>query len=84
MFPDGKRGLLIADIQDQRIRRLDLDTGIVNPVAGNGRKNAAATETSSRSKFFGFQSCVSRRKGNMYVAEREGNGVPGKLILMVS
>jgi len=37
-FLDGKGGLLIADIQDQRIRRLDLATGIITTFAGNGEK----------------------------------------------
>ena len=37
-FLDGKGGLLIADIQDQRIRRLDMKTGIITPLAGEGEK----------------------------------------------
>ena len=38
-FLDGRGGLLIADIQDQRIRRLDLSTGIITTFAGNGEKS---------------------------------------------
>src|SRR5215467_2738763 len=37
-FLDGKGGLLIADIQDQRIRRLDLQTGIITTFAGDREK----------------------------------------------
>src|SRR3989442_1548761 len=37
-FLDGKGGLLIADIQDQRIRRLDLRSGIITTFAGNGEE----------------------------------------------
>ena len=37
-FLDGRGGLLIADIQDQRVRRLDLETGIIDTFAGNGEK----------------------------------------------
>src|SRR5215510_4689027 len=33
-FLDGRGGLLIADVQDQRIRRLDLRTGIITTFAG--------------------------------------------------
>src|SRR4029077_13352449 len=40
-FLDGKGGLLVADIQDQRIRRLDLKTGIITTFAGNGEKRRA-------------------------------------------
>ena len=34
---DGKGGLLIADVGDWRIRRLDLKTGIITTFAGTGR-----------------------------------------------
>ena len=37
-FLDGTGALLIADIQDQRIRRLDLATGTITTFAGNGEK----------------------------------------------
>jgi len=37
-FLDSKGGLLIADIQDQRVRRLDLASGIISTFAGNGEK----------------------------------------------
>jgi hypothetical protein len=35
----GKEGLLIADIQDQRIRRVDLRTGMITTFAGTGEKS---------------------------------------------
>ena len=35
-FLDGRGGLLIADVQDRRVRRLDLSTGIITTFAGNG------------------------------------------------
>ena len=34
---DNTGGLLVADIQDQRIRRIDLSTGKINTIAGNGK-----------------------------------------------
>ena len=40
-FLDGRGGLLIADVQDQRIRRLDLRTGIITTFAGTGDKARA-------------------------------------------
>src|SRR5262245_7192489 len=40
-FLDGRGGLLIADIQDQRIRRRDLRTGIITTFAGTGDKTRA-------------------------------------------
>ena len=35
---DGEGGLLIADIQDQRIRRLDIASGLMSTFAGTGEK----------------------------------------------
>ncbi len=51
VYLDGQGGLLIADIQDQRIRRVDLSTGIITTFAGTGELSRAgegkpATEAS--------------------------------------
>jgi hypothetical protein len=75
-FLDGKGGLLIADIQDQRVRRLDLNTGTITTFAGDGEKRRAgdggpATEAS----VMGPRAVCVDTKGNTYIAEREGNGV---------
>jgi hypothetical protein len=75
-FLDGNGGLLIADIQDQRIRRLDLDTGIINTFAGDGEKRrfgngSHATEAS----IMGPRAVCMDSQGNTYICEREGNGV---------
>ena len=75
-FLDGRGGLLIADIQDQRIRRLDLATGIITTFAGNGAKERTgdglpATEAS----ILGARAVCLDSAGNTYIAEREGNGI---------
>ena len=75
-FLDGKGGLLIADIQDQRVRHLDIATGIITTFAGNGEKVRAgdglpATEAS----ILGARAVCMDGAGNTYIAEREGNGV---------
>jgi hypothetical protein len=41
VFLDGKGGLLIADVQDQRIRRVDLRTGLISTFAGTGEEARA-------------------------------------------
>ena len=76
LFLDGRGGLLIADIQDQRIRRVDLASGIITTFAGTGEKSRdgdgrVATEAS----LMGPRAVCMDRQGNVYVAEREGNGV---------
>ena len=75
-FLDGKGGLLIADIQDQRIRRLDLISGVISTFAGNGHKERSGDgKLALEASFLGSRAVCMDSKGNTYVAEREGNGV---------
>lgn len=75
-FLDSKGGLLIADIQDQRVRRLDLATGIITTFAGNGEKVRVGDGLpATQASIFGSRAVCMDRKGNTYIAEREGNGV---------
>ena len=75
-FLDGKGGLLIADIQDQRIRRLDLATGIIDTFAGNGEKvRAGDGMPAGQASILGARAVCVDSRGNTYIAEREGNGV---------
>ena len=76
LYLDGKGGLLIADIQDQRIRRLDLDTGIITTLAGTGEKSRAGDgRPAAQACLMGPRAVCRDSLGNIYIAEREGNGV---------
>ena len=75
-FLDGKGGLLIADIQDQRIRRLDIATGVITTFAGNGEKTRAGDGLpATDAGILGARAVCMDGAGNTYIAEREGNGV---------
>jgi hypothetical protein len=75
-FLDGKGGLLIADIQDQRVRRLDLNTGIITTFAGNGEKvRAGDRRPAVEAGILGARAVCMDGQGNTYICEREGNGV---------
>ena len=75
-FLDNRGGLLIADIQDQRIRRLDLATGIIDTFAGNGEKERSGNGRPAReASILGARAVCMDSTGNTYIAEREGNGV---------
>lgn len=75
-FLDGLGGLLIADIRDQRIRRLDLTTGIINTFAGNGQKERTGDGGPAiEAGILGARAVCNDGKGNTYICEREGNGV---------
>ena len=76
VFLDGKGGLLIADIQDQRVRRLDLAAGIITTFAGNGEKVRAGDGSPAvQASIFGPRAVCMDSKSNTYICEREGNGV---------
>ena len=71
---DGKGGLLIADVQDQRIRRLDIASGIMSTFAGTGEKEHTGDGgKASEAGIFGARAICVDGSGNTYVCEREGN-----------
>jgi streptogramin lyase len=75
-FLDGKGGLLIADVQDHRVRRLDLRTGIITTFAGTGEKQHGGDGgPATQASINGCRAICVGRQGNTYVCEREGNGV---------
>ena len=73
---DGHGGLLIADIQDQRIRRVDLRTGIITTFAGTGERSRAGDgKRATEASLMGPRGVCMDSLGNTYICEREGNGV---------
>jgi hypothetical protein len=79
---DSKGGLLIADVRDWRIRRLDLKTGIITTFAGTGRRpgRPAAGEIGDgglarKAIIVGARAVCVDGKGNTYICEREGNRI---------
>lgn len=73
-FPDGAGGLLIADVQDQRVRRLDLGTGIMSTFAGTGRKvREGDGGPAAEASILGCRAVCTDGRGNAYICEREGN-----------
>ena len=75
-FLDGRGGLLIADVQDQRIRRIDLASGIITTFAGNGEKQRGGDGLpANQASILGARAVCMDGAGNTYIAEREGNGI---------
>ncbi len=73
---DGRGGLLIADVQDQRVRRLDLSSGVITTFAGNGEKERTGDGLRApEASILGARAVCADRRGNTYICEREGNGV---------
>jgi hypothetical protein len=81
-FLDGKGGLLIADVADWRIRRLDLKTGLLSTFAGVGRRKGKPSTAekgdggpATRAVIHGARAVCVDGKGNTYICEREGNSI---------
>ena len=73
---DRDQTLLICDIGNQRIRRLHLNTGIIETYAGTGE--AAATPEGAPVKgtpLKGPRTLAMARNGDLYLALREGNAI---------
>jgi streptogramin lyase len=72
--PEGR--LLICDIGNHRIRRLDLKTGVIETWAGTGeRQPTPAGAPLAGTPLNGPRAITLDPQGNLYVALREGNAV---------
>lgn len=82
-FLDGKGGLLIADVGDWRIRRLDLQSGTMTTFAGVGRPGKGKIDRATigdggpaaKAIIVGARAVCMDAKGNTYICEREGNSI---------
>ena len=68
--------LLICDIGNQRIRRLHLDTGVIETYAGNGQASDTPDGAPvSRAPLRGPRTMALAPNGDLYLALREGNAI---------
>jgi DNA-binding beta-propeller fold protein YncE len=75
LSPDGSK-LYITDLENRRIRVLDLRTGRVDLVAGNGKKGVPADGADARtSPLVDPRACAVDGKGNVYILERGGHAL---------
>jgi NHL repeat len=79
---DGNGGLLIADVGDWRIRRLDLKKGTIDTFAGTGRKKGKVEPKelgdggpAAKALIHGARAVCVDGKGNTYICQREGHSV---------
>jgi DNA-binding beta-propeller fold protein YncE len=73
--PSGT-GLLICDIGNHRIRRVDLSTGTIDTVGGTGERAATPDGAPLRgTPLNGPRTMVFDRDGTLYLALREGNAI---------
>ncbi|QXD25126.1 hypothetical protein F7C95_04290 [Opitutia bacterium ISCC 51] len=75
LSPDEKR-LLIADIRNRRVRFVDLDTGMIHTIAGNG--TTAVPEEGSlaaESPLIDPRGMAEDSQGNLYILSRRGHAL---------
>lgn len=73
---DRDGSLLICDIGNHRLRRLHLDTGIIETYAGTGEAALPSEGAAvNGSPLKGPRTLVMARNGDLYVALREGNSI---------
>jgi sugar lactone lactonase YvrE len=68
--------LYLADIDNRRVRRIDLTSGKVETVAGNGQKGAPKDGEDARSQPLADpRAVVASVDGSLYILERSGNAL---------
>jgi sugar lactone lactonase YvrE len=73
---DGRGGLLICDIGNLRIRRVDLKTRVIDTWAGTGEKKPTPNGAPiSGTPLNGPRAITAGRNGELYLVLREGNAV---------
>lgn len=73
---DGQGGLLVCDIANHRIRRIDLTTGVIETWAGTGEGQPTPDGAPlAGTPLNGPRAIDADGKGNLYLALREGNAV---------
>ena len=75
LTPDEKT-LLIADIRNRRIRAVDLNSGIIRTIAGNGQKGKPVDgKLTLEQPLMDPRAAVMDDEGNLFVLERSGNAL---------
>jgi streptogramin lyase len=72
---DGAGGLYIADIGNHRIRRVDLETGLIETVAGNGEKELPREGTAATGRPMLGPRALAVSGGALWIALREGHSI---------
>jgi sugar lactone lactonase YvrE len=71
---DGNQ-LFVADLQNHRIRLVDLQTNIITTIAGNGRKGKPVNGQLAVEQSLEGPRSLAVDKDNLWIVQREGNSV---------
>lgn len=75
-FDAAGKNIVLADLDNRRVRKIELASGIVTTVAGNGEKGVPADgAVAAKSPLVDPRAACFDSKGNVYVLERSGNAL---------
>lgn len=75
-FDAAGKNIVLADLDNRRVRKIELASGIVTTVAGNGEKGTPADgAVAAKSPLVDPRAACFDSKGNVYVLERSGNAL---------
>ncbi|MBA4187838.1 MAG: hypothetical protein C0467_07455 [Planctomycetaceae bacterium] len=75
-FDPEKKNLFITDLDNRRIRKVDMKTGIVTTVAGNGQRGVPKDgEAATKQPLADPRAHAVDKDGNLWVLERGGNAL---------
>lgn len=72
---DGQGGLYVADIQNHRIRRIDLKSGVIETIAGSAERRLPRDGQTARGNPLLGPRALFIQNGEMWIALREGHAV---------
>ena len=72
---DGRGGLLVADTVNHRLRRIDLDSGIIETIAGTGQRKLPRDGADAKSSPLFGPRAIAVDEDSIWIALREGNSI---------
>ena len=75
-FDAGQENLFLADLENRRIRAIDMKSGVVRLIAGNGQKGVPADGgDAAQSSLVDPRAVAVAKSGEVYILERSGHAL---------
>jgi DNA-binding beta-propeller fold protein YncE len=75
-FDAAGKNIVLADLDNRRVRKIELASGIVTTVAGNGEKGVPSDDAvAAKAPLVDPRAACFDSQGNVYILERSGNAL---------